>query len=393
MKKYLSACLAVLAVFTFAGCFENQTKQSGNSSSSVASSLSSEIENVSKEIEKSSKTESKIEKEVVVLEKEEYEYNGIKIVAALNSDNTKGVTIKIDDNNHVSITKDEKKINIAYIADETSLALEQFIIGGLSSAISKSEGTMLIVSGKDMGSYTFSKGNIKAVIPLSLDKYNNAFETIPESQVDDFVKKSDSFIKSLTVGIKYLYDETDSLSKSFEEYEKENLEEKTTANVEQKETANENNLNTDTITPKITLEQKNAVKKADSYLQFSAFSHGGLIEQLEYEGFSKEAAAYAADNCGADWFEQSLKKAKSYLRISEFSYLSLIEQLEYEGFTNEQAKYAADNCKADWKTEAAKKAKRYLEFSAFSKQSLIEQLEYEGFTYEEAVYGAEQNGY
>lgn len=41
--------------------------------------------------------------------------------------------------------------------------------------------------------------------------------------------------------------------------------------------------------------QTNAVKKAESYLDYTAFSRSGLIEQLEYEGFSTEDATYAVD--------------------------------------------------------------------------------------------------
>ena len=52
----------------------------------------------------------------------------------------------------------------------------------------------------------------------------------------------------------------------------------------------------------------------------SAFSREGLIDQLMYEKFSTEEATYAADNCGADWNEQALKKALSYLDVSAFSY-------------------------------------------------------------------------
>ena len=60
-----------------------------------------------------------------------------------------------------------------------------------------------------------------------------------------------------------------------------------------------------------TVSQKNALKKAKSYIDFQAFSHDGLVEQLEFEGFSHEDAVYGADNCGADWNEQAVKKAKS----------------------------------------------------------------------------------
>lgn len=89
----------------------------------------------------------------------------------------------------------------------------------------------------------------------------------------------------------------------------------------------------------------------------------------------------------------ALKSGKSYLEFMPFSYSGLIEQLEYEKYSKEEAVYAADNCGADWNEQAAKCAENYLEFMPFSKEGLIEQLEYEGFTHEQAVYGAEQNGY
>lgn len=92
----------------------------------------------------------------------------------------------------------------------------------------------------------------------------------------------------------------------------------------------------------ITIGQKNALKTAKSYLDYSAFSYSGLIEQLEYEKYSKDEAIYAVDNCGADWNEQAKKAAKSYMSYSSFSKDGLIEQLEYEGFTKEQATYGAE---------------------------------------------------
>ena len=115
---------------------------------------------------------------------------------------------------------------------------------------------------------------------------------------------------------------------------------------------------------KETMGQKNARKKAESYLDFSAFSREGLIEQLEFEGFSNEDAVYAVDNVYVDWNEQALKKAKSYLDFSAFSEEGLIEQLEFEGFTSSEAKYGVKNCGADWNEQAAKKAESYLDFSS-----------------------------
>lgn len=99
---------------------------------------------------------------------------------------------------------------------------------------------------------------------------------------------------------------------------------------------------TPTQTGEPTMGQKNALAKAKSYLDYSAFSYKGLIEQLEYEKFSTADATYAVDNCGADWFEQATKKAKSYLSFMSFSRDGLIEQLEHEGFTHEQAVYGVE---------------------------------------------------
>ena len=150
---------------------------------------------------------------------------------------------------------------------------------------------------------------------------------------------------------------------------------------------------TPAVDPNATIGEQNALRKAYSYLDFTAFSHDGLVDQLLYEGFSDQEAAYGADNCNADWNEQALKKAKDYLSMTAFSYDELIEQLEYEKFTTDEATYGVDNCGADWNEQAAIKAKQYLDMSAFSKDALIQQLEYEGFTSEQAAYGVAQNGY
>lgn len=136
-----------------------------------------------------------------------------------------------------------------------------------------------------------------------------------------------------------------------------------------------------------------AVAKAQSYLRSSAFSHSGLIRQLEYEGFSETEAKYGADNCGADWNQQAVKSAKSYTSHSGFSYKGLLDQLEYEGFTSSQAQYGVEHCNADWNEQAVKAAKSYMRsFPNWSKSKLIDQLEYEDFTYSQAKYGADHCG-
>jgi len=46
--------------------------------------------------------------------------------------------------------------------------------------------------------------------------------------------------------------------------------------------------------PSATTGEKNALRQAKAYLDYSAFSYDGLVEQLEYEGFSHEQAVYGA---------------------------------------------------------------------------------------------------
>ncbi|WP_369821716.1 Ltp family lipoprotein [Pseudonocardia sp. EC080610-09] len=96
-------------------------------------------------------------------------------------------------------------------------------------------------------------------------------------------------------------------------------------------------------TPALSVSRQNAVESAESYLDYSAFSRKGLIDQLEYEEFSTADATYAVDHVTVDWNEQAAKSAKSYMDYSSFSRGSLIDQLEFEGFTAAQAKHGADS--------------------------------------------------
>jgi hypothetical protein len=91
--------------------------------------------------------------------------------------------------------------------------------------------------------------------------------------------------------------------------------------------------------PVESVSQVNAKRKAQSYLNYTAFSRSGLIDQLVYEGFSAEDATYGADAVGADWSQQAALKAQSYLEYSAFSRSGLIDQLVYEGFSAEEAEF------------------------------------------------------
>ena len=96
----------------------------------------------------------------------------------------------------------------------------------------------------------------------------------------------------------------------------------------------------------LTLAQENALRSAQSYLSFTAFSREGLIQQLssEYgEGYDLDTATWAADNAGADWNAEAVESAQSYLNLTSFSRDGLYEQLTSAygaAFTPEQAAHA-----------------------------------------------------
>jgi hypothetical protein len=126
----------------------------------------------------------------------------------------------------------------------------------------------------------------------------------------------------------------------------------------------------------------------DQYLDFIASIEVLPISPNEMEGITPAPSSNTTTGQ-----RNALQKARDYLDYTAFSYQGLIDQLEYEGYSHSEAVYGADNCGADWYEQAALKAELYLDYTSFSRSGLIEQLEYEGFTYSQAVYGAEQNGY
>ena len=140
--------------------------------------------------------------------------------------------------------------------------------------------------------------------------------------------------------------------------------------------------------PSLTTAQQQAVRSAKDYLDFTAFSRSGLVEQLEFEDFSTADATFAVDNIDVDWTAQAVRSAEEYLDFTAFSRSGLVEQLEFEGFSNADATHAVDNVDVDWMEQAALSAESYLDMTAFSRSGLIEQLQFEGFTREQAEHGA-----
>ena len=100
--------------------------------------------------------------------------------------------------------------------------------------------------------------------------------------------------------------------------------------------------------PPLTTGQEQAVGAAKDYLDTSAFSRLGLIDQLSSaygSGFSKADSTFAVDYLHVDWKAQAVLAAKEYLDSGHFSRAGMIEQLSSpygSRFTRAQATYAAD---------------------------------------------------
>lgn len=91
--------------------------------------------------------------------------------------------------------------------------------------------------------------------------------------------------------------------------------------------------------PDGTPAQRNALKKAQSYVDLMGFSRDGLIKQLEFDQFATPDAVWAVDHAAADWNAEAAQKATSYLQTMAFSHGALVDQLVFDGFTAEQAEY------------------------------------------------------
>ena len=99
--------------------------------------------------------------------------------------------------------------------------------------------------------------------------------------------------------------------------------------------------------PKLTASQENAIRSAESYLKYMAFSRLGLIDQLSSEygdQYPIDDATFAVDSLNEDWNAQAVKSAQSYIDTMAFSCQGLIQQLSSQygaQFTIELATYGA----------------------------------------------------
>ncbi len=134
------------------------------------------------------------------------------------------------------------------------------------------------------------------------------------------------------------------------------------------------------------LEKVNPLCMNESlYVVYTPNTYTGLICFLEEEGFTKEEATYAADNCGANWKVQAIRYARVLLRESDSSYSDLLETLEYIGFTKEEAVYAAEQCGVDWTEQAVRHMEWRLSLGTPREQMRM-YLERWGYTSEQSEY-------
>lgn len=98
-----------------------------------------------------------------------------------------------------------------------------------------------------------------------------------------------------------------------------------------------------------TMEDKNALAKAESYSSMMHMSKAAIYDQLTSsygEGFPAESAQYAVDHLVADYMANALEKAKDYQTSMNMSRSAIYEQLTSsygEKFTAEEAQYAVDH--------------------------------------------------
>lgn len=91
--------------------------------------------------------------------------------------------------------------------------------------------------------------------------------------------------------------------------------------------------------PALTAGQENAIGAAEGYLDYTAFSKKGLIQQLEFDHYSEKDAKFAVEYVHPNYKEQAAKAAKDYLDYTSFSRQGLIQQLMFDGYNRENATY------------------------------------------------------
>ncbi len=204
-----------------------------------------------------------------------------------------------------------------------------------------------------IGAFTDQSDNDETSIPITVETDADPVETVAAGDAEEWFgelqedwEALEDFFEDLEEnGTEMVVDDLEALEDFYD-----NLSDKTTETADRLLTAIETLRDGDVAAADDdadsgtgeTIGQANARESAASYLQYSSFSRSGLIDQLEFEGFSTEDATYGVDAQNADWFAQAVATAERYLDYSSFSRSELIGQLEFEGFTSEQAVHGAN---------------------------------------------------
>ncbi len=96
-------------------------------------------------------------------------------------------------------------------------------------------------------------------------------------------------------------------------------------------------LKNDEYTIELTLSQKNALKKITEIDEFLHCSYTYMVEDylIDVEGFDKEDATFAADNCDIDWDNEAILAAEEAVNDGK-SKNGVIDWLKGRGFNNSQ---------------------------------------------------------
>lgn len=144
--------------------------------------------------------------------------------------------------------------------------------------------------------------------------------------------------------------------------------------------------------PQEPTEREQALTQAQAYLSYEPLSYTVLVKTLQLDGYSADAATYAADNCGADWDEQASRAIVDALEVRHYSCDGVTARLNAMGFTADQTARAVNTCGVDWDAQAARAAAYYLEHAPHSYRSLTTMLKYDGFTSEQITRAVDNCG-
>ena len=98
------------------------------------------------------------------------------------------------------------------------------------------------------------------------------------------------------------------------------------------------------------------------------------------------------DYLDVDWNQQAVFSAEAYLDFAAFSESGLIDQLEFEGFTQSRPLLVSGLSRLTGVSRRRNRPSPIWTFSAFSRSGLIDQLLFEGFTESQATYGVDKAG-